>query len=240
MTQHTRGIVLKYFPYSESSIIVKIFTEIFGLQSYIVKGLRSGKSRTSLALFQPLTIIEFVAYHKENKSIHHLREPKVEYHYQSIPNDVNKRSILFFLAELLYKTIREEVPDKSLFEWLHNALTWFDLSEKSIMSYHLVFMLQFSRYLGFYPKLEGYGEVSYFDMQEGIFCTNRPQHPQYISSPIAEQLKGLYQCTFEDSDALLLHTADRRKLLNALIVYFQLHIPGFGDMKSVEVLKTII
>lgn len=96
MTQSTRGIVLRYYPYSESSIIVKIFTENFGLQSYIVKGIRARKSKTKIAIFQPLTLLEFVAYRKENKSIHHLKEPRVPFHFQSIPVDLHKRSIQFF------------------------------------------------------------------------------------------------------------------------------------------------
>lgn len=240
MTQSTRGIVLRYYPYSESSIIVKIFTENFGLQSYIVKGVRARKSKTKIAIFQPLTLLEFIAYHKENKSIQHLKEPRVSFHFQSIPVDLNKRSIQFFLAELLYKTIREEVQDLSLFQWIYNAITWFDLSEKSILNYHLVFMIQLSRFLGFYPKYNPAEKTAFFDMQEGRFCTNQPQNPQYVSGNIVVQLIELSGSTFENSSALKINTVERRKILESLVIYYQLHLPGFGDMKSIEVLKTII
>ncbi len=240
MTLSTRGIVLRYYPYSESSIIVKIFTENFGLQSYIVKGLHARKSKTKIAIFQPLTLIEFVAYHKENKTLHYLKEPRVEYHYQSLSIDVNKRLILFFLAELLYKTMREEVSDKPLFQWMHNALTWFDLSDKNIRNFHLVFMIQLSRFLGFYPKYEPTEKAIFFDMQEGRFCLNQPPHPQYISENAVDQLIELSACTFENSNSINLKTDERRHLLDNLITYYQLHLPGFGEMKSVDVLKTII
>ena len=240
MTQSTRGIVLRYYPYSESSIIVKIFTENFGLQSYIVKGLHARKSKTKIAVFQPLTLIEFIAYHKENKTLHHLKEPRVEYHYQNLSVDVNKRLILFFLAELLYKTIREEVPDKLLFQWLYNALTWFDLSDKNILNYHLVFMIQLSRFLGFYPKYDPTEKTIFFDMQEGRFCLNQPPHPQYISGNAVGQLIEFGTSTFENSNSIKINTDERRRLLDNLITYYQLHLPGFGEMKSVEVLKTII
>ena len=177
---------------------------------------------------------------KENKSIHHLKEPKVSFHFQSISIDLQKRSIQFFLAELLYKTIREEVPDLPLFQWIYNALTWFDLSEKSILNYHLVFMIQLSRFLGFYPKYNPSENPVFFDLQEGRFCINQPQNPQYISGYIITQLISLSGSTFENSDNIKISTGERRKILDSLVTYYQLHLPGFGEMKSIEVLKTII
>lgn len=239
MNQSTRGIVLRYYPYSESSIIVKIFTESFGLQSYIVKGLRSKTSKTKLSLFQPLTLIEFVAHHKENKSLHHLREPRVEYHFHSIQTDPIKRSILFFLAELLYKSIRIEASDKQLFQWIHNAVTWFDLSDGKQQNYHLVFMFQLSRFLGFYPKYNPADRVLYFDLQEGKFCKEQPHHPQYVSGALVKKLADLCQSNIENSVVIKIDINERRQILDHLIIYYQLHLPGFGEMKSVEVLKTI-
>lgn len=239
MIQSTRGIVLKYYPYSESSIIVKIFTENFGLQSYIVKGISSKKSKTKLAFFQPLTLLEFLAYHKDNKSIHHLKEPVVSFHYQSIPSDTTKRSILFFLSELLYKTIREEVQDKPLFDWLYNTLTWFDLTDKNTLNFHLVFTLQLSRFLGFSPKSEQLTDVQYFDLQEGRFVSNPPEHPHYASDAIAKHIYKLSNTTFENSDIVVMSTTERRMIIDLLMTYYQLHEPGFGEMKSLEVLKAI-
>lgn len=235
----TRGIVLRYYPYSESSIIVKIFTENFGLQSYIMKGLWSKTSAIKIAVFQPLTLIEFIAYHKENKSVHHLKEPRVVYHYQSIPIDANKRSIFIFISELLYKTIREEIPDKALFEWIYNSLTWFDMSEVNNLNYHLVFLIQLSRFLGFYPKYDPHLPTRFFDLQEGRFCENQPTHPQYIGGGGVSQIIELYKSTFENSSSVHLTTIERRHVLDKLILYYQMHLPGFGEMKSIEVLKSV-
>jgi len=239
MLQSTRGIVLKHFKYSESSIIAKIFTEEFGLQSYIIKGIHSKKSKTGPALFQPLTFIEFIAYQKDNKSIHQLSEPRVFYTYHTLHTDAIKRMLLVFIAELLYKSIREEAPDKALFDWLYHSLTWLDLSEEQINNYHLVFMLLFSRFLGFYPKTESEEGHMYFNLQEGVFSSQQPGNPEFISGELVNHLFKLYTSSFESSKDVVIGTAERRKLIDVLISYYRLHLPGFDEMKSVEVLKSI-
>lgn len=236
----TKGIVFKYFKYSESSIIAKIYTEEFGLQSYIVKGVRSKRSQTKLALFQPLTLIELVAFHKENKSIHHLTEVRVAYAYQSIPMEMEKRSVLFFLNELLYRSVKEETANTELFDWLFKTLTWFDLTTGRVHNFHLVFMLQLSRFLGFYPKKTPGKSQSVFDLQEGQFTDNVPDQPQFIKGETVHKLEWLFASTFEGSQSLDINNSDRRKLLDILITYYRLHLPGFGEMKSLEVLKTIL
>ena len=240
MLYTTRGIVFKYFKYSESSIIAKIFTEEFGLQSYIVKGVRSKRSKTRLALFQPLTLVDLVAFHKENKTINHLKEISVNYAFQSIPLEMEKRSILFFLNELLYRSIREETSDKELFNWLFNTLTWYDLNKGETINFHLVFMLQLSRFLGFYPKKTLGKNNIVFDLQEGQFTDVIPKDPQYISGTMVTKLELLYKSTFENSQSPEINNNDRRKLVDILITYYRLHLPGFGEMKSLEVLKTIL
>ena len=240
MLHNTRGIVFKYFKYSESSIIAKIFTEEFGLQSYIVKGVRSKRSKTRLAFFEPLSLVDLVAFHKEGKSINHLKEININYAFQSIPLEMEKRAILFFIDELLYRSVREETPDKDLFNWLFNTLTWFDMNNGESINFHLVFMLQLSRFLGFYPKRTSGKNNVVFDLQEGQFKDVIPQNPQYISGLLLTHLENLYESTFENSQSLDINNNDRRKLVDILITYYRLHLPGFGEMKSLEVLKTIL
>lgn len=240
MLKQSRGIVLSFVKYSESSIIAKIFTKEFGLQSYVAKGVRGKKSKTKIALFEPLTQVEIIAYQKENKSIHNLREIKVSYAYQTIPFDVTKRAISFFLDEILIKTIKEESPAREFFEWLSHALTWFDLNDNSPLNFHLAFMMQMTRFLGFYPKKEVAPNYSYFDLENGNFSNSIPNNPNYLSGETTMHFHGLQESTFENAAKINLSPSQRRKLLDALIVYYKLHFPGFGEIKSVEVLKAIL
>jgi len=240
MLYDTRGIVFQQFKYAESSIIVKVFTEEFGLQSYIVKGIRSKKAKIKPALFQPLNLLDLVVYHREKKDLHHLKEVKVSFVYQSIPVDFIKRSLLFFINELLYRSIREESSNKALFNWLYNALTWLDLSGGNIANYHLVFSIQLSRFLGFYPKRDPQLKTDVFDLQEGQFIDKIPGHPHYFTGKIVDLLSQLQDASFDSAGNIKIDNNDRRKLLEMLMMYYRLHLPGFGEMKSIDVLRTVL
>lgn len=240
MLHKTKGIVFQYVQYSETSIIVKIFTEDFGLQSYIVKGIRSKHSKTKLALFQPLNLLDLIVYHRENKSINYLREVKVAFPYHSIPVDMFKRSILLFLDELLVKAVKEESANKPLFDWLYHSLTWLDLSDKNLANFHLIFTLQLTRMLGFYPKKSAETDWQVFDLREGRFSKKIPGYGEYISGDLAVKFANLLETTLETPSNIQLNTAERRQLLDVLLTYYRLHIPAFGEMKSVKVLKEIL
>ena len=239
MFVNTRGIVFQKINYSESSIIVKIYTEEFGLMSFMVRGVKSKRGAMKTAYFQPLTILDLVISYKENKNLHNIKEAKVAYAYRDIFTDPVKQSILFFLNEMLLKTIKEESTDKLLFEWLLNALTWLDLTDKNVVNYHLSFLFQLSRFLGFYPKISG-SESKYFDLQEGTFRETRPEHASYITGPLVEHLRILRTTTFEESPGLQITNEDRRKMLHTLVTYYQMHLPNIHQIKSLEVLENMM
>ena len=151
-----------------------------------------------------------------------------------------KRAILFFLDEILIKTIKEESQAKELFDWLSHALTWFDLNDESPLNFHLVFMMQLSRFLGFYPKKDPAPNYQFFNLESGLFTSSQPNNPNYLSGETTMHFNILHESSFEDAAQLDLNSTQRRKLLEALIVYYKLHFPGFGEIKSVEVLKAIL
>ncbi len=239
MLFNTRGIVFQKVNYSESSIIVKIYTEEFGLRSFIVRGVKSKRSSFKQAYFQPLTILDLVVSNKENKNLHNIKEVKISYAYRAVFADPVKQSILFFLNEMLLKTVKEETPDKLLFEWLFHALTWLDLTDKSVVNYHLIFLFQLSRFLGFYPKISD-AEIRHFDLQEGLFQTDQPEHPNYISGNLILPLTELRNTTFEDSSNLRIGNENRRKILHILVSYYQIHLPNISRIKSLEVLENMM
>ena len=240
MLHNTRGIIFQQIKYSDSSLIVKIFTEELGLQSFIVKGIHGKRSKSKPALFQPLNLLNLVIDYKEGKTLHFIREISIDYNYQTIHINILKRSIFLFLNELLFRSIREETTNKALFDWIFNALTWFDLSEKENLNFHLVFMIQFSRFLGFFPKQQIGLPTDYFDLQEGVFTNRKPEHPDYVSGKVTSDIIKLQHSTFESGNKLTMTNKSRRMVLDALVYYYRLHLPGFGEMKSIEILKTIL
>lgn len=240
MLYNTRGIVFQKFKYAESAMIVKIYTEEFGMLSFMIRGIRSKKSTIKIAYFQPLTILDLVVNHRDGKELHNIREIKVLHIYQDLVTDPVKHSILFFLHEMLIKTLREETPNKQLFDWLFHSLTWLDLTEKSVINYHLVFLFQLSRFLGFYPKFSTLGQMNFFDLQEGLFQRNQPGHPNFISGEIVKLMAAIGKSTFEDSSQIKLGNANRRKMVDVLVQYYQLHMPNIHEINSLDVLQSIM
>lgn len=240
MIAKTKGIVFHQLKYSETSLIVKIYTREFGLQSYLIKGARSKKSKIGPALLQHLSLLEMVVSHKEKGSLQYIREIRSAHQYSSLPFDIVKSSITLFINEMLMKSIREEEANPALFDYIFQSMQWLDLATSGFVNFHLVFALQLTRYLGFYPHGIYSARTPYFDLEEGCFENKRPLHPNYIQAQDTEKFSLLMEYSFENTKALKLNHDNRNKFLDQLIHYYQLHLPNFGELKSLDVLRTVL
>jgi DNA repair protein RecO (recombination protein O) len=239
MLHTTRGIVFQTFSYTDTSVIAKIYTELFGLQSYLVSGAHSKRSGTKANLLQPLTLLECVVYKKEKKQLQRIKEIKCEHPFVSIPYDISKSAIALFLDELLYRSIREEQPDQALFEFIHSSLCMLDLRTESCANVHLYFMVQLSRYLGFYPAGNFSEEEAFFDLQEGLFKDSEPVHPLFLVPAQGRMLHALMNCTYGNLAALRITHLERKQLLEKLILYYELHLEALKGIRSHKVLEEI-
>ncbi|MBN2616087.1 MAG: DNA repair protein RecO [Bacteroidales bacterium] len=237
MNLTTRGIVFHKVKYGETSLIVKIFTEELGLQSFMVKGASGKSSRMKPSYFQPLSLLEIVMLQKPNQNLQQLREVRMAHAWNHIPFSPEKQSILMFLNEVVYKAIHHEHADKELFQWIYHTLVWFDLEEKLFLNFHLFFLIQFSRFLGFFPKGAEDKATPYFDLQEGMFISHKPFHPYYLEGEATEDFRRLITTGLESIEGLKLNNYRRRKMLDVLISFYQLHLPELGKIKSLEVLR---
>jgi len=240
MLVKTKGIVIKQTKFSESGAIVKILTREVGVHSFFVRGIRGGKSGKKAALFQPLTILDLVINFSDKKTLHNIKEISVGHAYQSLTTDPVKRTLLFFIDELLHKCLKEETENTELFDWIQNALIWLDLADVGYVNFHLIFMMQLSLFMGFYPKNETNNENFIFDMQEGKFGDNIPFHPHYVKGIIASVIKQLQIAKFEELAAITMSNSVRKNVLDTLIAYYNLHIPSLGEFKSLDVLSVVL
>ena len=239
MLHVTKGIVFHYVKYSENSVIVKIFTHDFGVQSYILKGLNTKKNKQQKAYLQPLSLIEIETTQKENRDIQHLKAIKIDYSYQTIPFNIYKSSIAFFLAEVLGKTIKEEESNPSLFDFISSSLIFLDHRVSEFSNFHLVFLTQLTIHLGFYPQLETYSEKSFFNLQEGNFSTQPPNHPFFAKEIPSKFLYQFFNTSFENMKELNISNIQRKELLSMLLDYYSCHIQNLSNLKSKEVFEEI-
>ena len=130
MYSKTRAIVLKNTNYSESSIISKIYTREFGIQTYILRGVRKGKSKIRASMIQPLSLVELDVYQKPNTSINNIKDLRNSPLLFEIQDNIIKKTVAMFMTEIINYCLTEEVSDKELFDFLENQII--DLDQKKM------------------------------------------------------------------------------------------------------------
>ncbi|WP_394758317.1 DNA repair protein RecO [Flavobacterium sp.] len=235
MLVKTKAIVFSTLKYQEKSLIVKCFTQSDGLKSYFVRNaFANKKSNQKIAYFQPLTILEIEANHKNQGKLEHFNEIRLAFPYQTINKDITKSTIVIFLSEILHHSIREEEKNENLFSYLESALIWLDTHDE-IANFHLIMLLETTKYLGFYPDISN-SEYKFFEMTEGVFS------PFHAISSLTEHETNLFKKLIDlkfDNNQKTFHIIERQILLKILIDYYTFHLDGFKKPKSLEVLKEV-
>lgn len=239
MLHKTRGIILKSSPYSESSLVVHIFTEKFGLQAYLLQGVRKNKSKIRTSMLQPLHLLQMVVYHKENSGLQRISELRNEPILNNLSSDVVKTSLSLFICELLYLTLREHPSDEEMFDFLFKAIELLELSDESVANFHLWFMLKYSKYLGFYPQ-ENTSKAKYFDIKNAVFLERMPEHPLFMNEQCTMIMSALMNSNYETLNNIKLPSEYRKQLLMDLIRFYEWHIPNFKGMKSHHILEEVL
>ncbi len=239
MLHKSRGIILKSTPYSESSLVVHIYTEKFGIQSYLLQGVKKNKSKIRTSMIQPLHLVQMVVYHKENGGLQRVSELKNDPVLNHLSSDVIKTSVSLFICELLYQTLKEQPADEALFEFIFKAIELLDLTENSVSNFHIWFMLRYTKYLGFFPQASS-TSPKYFDMKNAEFVEKMPDHPLYINENCTTTLFAFTQSTFEEIQNIRIAAETRKQLLMDLIRYYEWHLPNFKGLKSHHILEEVL
>ena len=235
MLVKTKAIVISALKFQEKSLIVKCFTLSHGLKSYFVRDAFSArKSNQKIAYFQPLTILEIEAVHKNKGTLENFKEIKIGTPFQTIHTDIVKSTIVMFVSEILHYSIQEEEKNESLFIFLETALFWLDQHDE-ITNFHLILMLETTKYLGFYPDVSD-ADLPFFEMNEGVFTLFHGLSA--LTNHETTLFKKLIELKF-DNDQKVFHVIERQLLLKILIDYYSFHLDGFKRPKSLEVLKEI-
>src|SRR5690606_6552174 len=238
MLHKTRGIVLRTINHRESSVICQVFTEKFGLQSYIINGVKKNRAKIHINILQPLHLLDLVVYHKATSEIQRVAEARQLPLFQRIPYEDKKRSLAIFLTEVLQKCLKQQSADELLFEYIYYAVSWLDSTSETSPNFHLYFLLRLSKFLGFYPA-PSRDKDQYFDLKDGVFCSHPPYHQLYLENKATDQWRALLASSFNELTTLQISLPDRRILLNHILEYYTLHIDNFGNIKSHYILEEV-
>jgi len=169
MLTKCRAIVIKCIDYSETSVILKCFTDTYGMQSYLINGVRKNKGSIRPSQLLPLTLLELEAYHQQNKNLQRIKELKCTPLLTELHFDMVKSAIGMFMSEVVYRSVKEENQmDTSLFEFLFHAVQVVDQEQGRLTNFPIYFLLQLSRLLGFYPRYNHQGTGTFaFNLKKG-------------------------------------------------------------------------
>ena len=231
----TRGIIFKALKYSETSLILDIYTEEKGVRKYIISGVRNKRSKVKTGLLQVATLVDMVAYFRDNKPMNRIKEIKAAQIYESIPFDLMKGTISLFMVELAQKTIKEEEGNRDLFNFLFNRFATLDKLTQINPNYHLYFMLDLTRYLGFYPGGAWSLETPWLNMRDGKFVKEEPLHQYALSRDLSEKVGLLMK-----KEAVKMARIDRQKIVQKLIDYYRIHVENFNGLNTHEILREVL
>ncbi|MCK9448720.1 MAG: DNA repair protein RecO [Bacteroidales bacterium] len=240
MSSQNRGIVLQHIRYGDSSLIVRIYTESHGLQSFMIKGAYKRKSRFKPALFQPLSLLAFEAVIHPTRELQFMSEATLEKPFYSFTSNIKKSTIIIFLSELLSRTLKEHTTNPSLFSFLSHSLEWFDLRKEKFSDFHLYFIIELSRHLGFYPKTDQYNTGYLFDIIDGEFKPSHQLNLHTLSAENSQYLYKLCQTRLDNIETLGFSREIRRSLLDNLLIFYQHHVPGFGKLHAHEIVSQLL
>lgn len=240
----TKGIVLRTIKYGETSVIASVYTELFGLQSYIVKGIRqTGKKGQNKAIFfQAGAILELEVYNNEFKNLQFIKDYQWDHVYTSVYFDVIKNAVAMYMIELLQHCLKQPEANPELFYLIEASLKQLDAgSESLVANLPLYFTLHLGTELGF--QLQGdYNEATpVLDLYEGQYVPEHPNHQYFLDGDAARTTSRLNNISFyAELETIKLGRSTRRQLLEAYQQYIGLHVQDFGEMRSWKVLQEIL
>lgn len=239
MFSKTEGIILHGIKYGDSGRIVTVYTESFGRCSFLLQGIHAKKSTGKANLLQPLFLLDMEVDHRQGRELQRAREIKICHPYQSVPFDVVKSSQAMFLAEMLYRVLKEEEARPELFQFMSHSFQIFDLMRDGNANFHLSFLIQLTRYLGFAPTNNWSEERSFFDMASGIFAGNRPAHPYFLEPAVSRIFSEFVNTSYEELGKIALTASTRNLLVLKITDYFSLHLGIRLQIKSLEVVHEL-
>ncbi|GAP69882.1 DNA replication and repair protein RecO [Bacteroidales bacterium 6E] len=238
MLVKTKGIVLHNVRYGDHSLILTVYTEEYGRQSYIMNASRGPKSKNKAGILQPLYMVDLEVYQKKNREIQRIKELRIINPYSSIPFHIVKSSEVIFLSEILYRVLQEEEKNLELFQFLENSLLAFDILESGVSIFHIWFLLRLTGFLGIKPDLQN-NENHWFDMQKGLMVAREPFHNYYMNPGTSNLLKQIFQMNIQELGKFEAALDERTILLRKILEYYHQHFNNLEHLRSFDVLKEV-
>ena len=237
MVTSTSAIVLSKIRYKDNDIIVKFFTKEYGAISFIVKGgQNSKKNKIKYVYFQELSILEIQFNYNLKRDLQYIKDIELKHNYTSSHTDLVKISVIMLLSEVLSNVITYQKKEIQLYNYIEQSLIWHDMN-KSNPYFHMIFLIELTRYLGFYPDILN-NNFKYFNLEGGSYEKSKTSEYSITgdSLNLFNQILGI---KFDSNPLPTLNSKDKMEIINIILTYYKLHINNFKPIKSLEIVKNI-
>lgn len=235
----TRALVLRTIRYGDNRLVVSLFTENYGMVTCMVRVARGRKSGGRAALWQVLNLVDVTIDFRPSRDMQTVKDASMSCPWQDLPYHPVKAAISMFLGDFLVHALRGEGENATLFAFVKDSLRWFDETDEGIVDFHLQLMLRLTRFLGILPGVDGYARYNIYDLRGACYVALIPGHGQYLAADEAKWIPLLLRLDYGRMRKLKMTTAKRRRMMEVLLLYYRLHLPAFGELQSLDVLRDI-
>ncbi|MCK9344066.1 MAG: recombination protein O N-terminal domain-containing protein [Massilibacteroides sp.] len=239
MLLQTRGIILRAIPFNDVNAIIHVYTESFGRVAYLSARRRGKRTSVSKALYMPFSALEMEVEHKPKRELQRIRETRPAFTQVDTFRNPIKNILALFIAEIIYRIIRNTEPDKALSNFLFHSAEALELTDKGLANYHIAFLSQLPTYLGFRPNFDGYTPNSCFDLAEGNLTSYPSARPNCLSIADTQTMHRLLKINYRNMGIYSFSRKDRINIIEKTLLYYHHHQPDFGKIKSLDILQTL-
>ena len=233
-----RGVVLGTLKYGEKGVIVHMLTDVYGRQSYMIQGVRPTAKGSKMALLQPMFAVEFEGLTSSKMDLHRMKALVPGMVLQSTPFDVRKSTMALFMAEVLYRLVKESEPGSELFDFVWASVAALDALEEGIANFHLWFLANLSRPLGFSPDNE-YSDGAWLDIRDGHFTPHALIPSAALTPENARILHDMLECDVRYLAEIGLNRVERASFLEAMLKYYSFHLDSINAVESLRIMREV-
>ncbi len=239
MIYNSQGIVIRNIKYSESSLIVRIFTREHGMLAFLVPGVFSKKSSHKAALLQPMNVLNLTYYYRENRNLNKIKEFSLDNHFLNLNDNLAINAVLVTMSEIIYKSVKEQEKNTSLFDFLKNAISVLYSRQGPYSTFIPFFMLELSRFLGFYPTNNYSEEKPFFHLSNGYFVKDFESSSNCLNAYHSRLFGIVIAHDWKFFDEWKIAFKDWSNLMHSMEKYYQFHLDGFTHLNSLEIFQKV-
>ena len=236
MLHTTEGIVLRTLRHQDNHLIVRLYTQKFGIQDFILKNYGSAQGRRKYSNFQPLAILEIVYKEKAGSTLHNIEESRSVYFLQNVQTEAIHLSLGLTIVEIFVNCVQLGEADEAVYDLLKAVILALDKNTDKLIPIFLFFLAKFTQVMGFAPNWNVKDEKQpiYWDIVSGVMQNGDKGHTR-----ICQLVQAFLQSEVANCRDIFFTQSEKRAYITTLFQYYYYHIQGFKYPKTLQVFAEI-